>query len=185
MPLAPAGRLPLLRALLDPRVWRWAACFAAGVGLAGFISTAAWVALSDGPLRDPESVEVRIPAGTAEAIERGAAVSAIPADLSFVQGDRLVLKNEDAVAHTVGSYSVGPGTTLTLPLDRASSSSLLCSFHPQGSIALDVRPRTSPLMVLWPTLIIGIPLGIVTAFVVEVARRLDMGVPEPSEIPAG
>lgn len=171
-----------LRSLFGPGIWRWAACFAAGIGLAAFISAAAWIALSDGPLRAPHSVEVRIPAGTAEAIERGEAVSAIPGDLRFVQGDRLVLKNEDVVAHTVGSYSVGPGTTLTLPLDNASSSSLLCSFHPQGSIALDVRPRTSPLMVLWPTLIIGVPLGIVAVVVVEVARRLDVGAPEPSEV---
>ncbi len=170
---APAERRLRLRAPFSPRIWRWAACMAAGIGLAGFISTAAWIALSDGPLRDPESVEVRIPAGTAEAIERGAAVSAIPANLRFVQGDSLVLRNEDSVAHAVGSYSVGPGTTLTLALDRASSSSLLCSFHPQGSIGLDVRPRTSPLMVLWPTLIIGIPLGIVAVVVVEVTRRLD------------
>ena len=169
---APAERRLRLRVPFSPRYWRWAACLAAGIGLAGFISTAAWIALSDGPLRDPESVEVRIPAGTAVAIERGTAVSVIPANLRFVQGDRLVLRNEDSVAHTVGSYSVGPGTRLTLPLDRASSSSLLCSFHPQGSIALDVRPRTSPLMILWPTLIIGIPLGIVALVVVEVTRRL-------------
>ena len=182
---APAARLLRIRLRLSPRLLQWVACMAAGIGLAGFISTAAWIALSDGPLRDPENVEVRIPAGTAEAIERGAAVSPIPANLRFVQGDSLVLRNEDSVPHTVGSYSVGPGTTLTLPLGRASSSSLLCSFHPQGSIALDVRPRTSPLMVLWPTLIIGIPLGIVLAVVVEVTRRLDMGALGPSEIPAG
>jgi len=155
--------------------WRWAACLAAGIGLAGFISAASWVALSDGPLRDPESVLVRIPAGTAEAIESGAAVSAIPANLRLVQGDRLVLRNEDLVPHSAGNYSVGPGTTLTLPLDRGSSGSLFCSFHPQGSIALDVRPRTSPLMILWPTLMIGLPLGLVSAGVLDVTRRLDAG----------
>lgn len=154
--------------------WRSAACLAAGVGLAGFISAASWVALSDGPLREPQDVEVRIPAGTAEAIERGAAVSVIPADLSLVQGDRLVLQNEDVVPHRVGNYSVGPGTTLTLPLDRGSSGSLVCTFHPGGSIALDVRARTSPLLVLWPTLMIGLPLGLVAAGVLEVTRRLDI-----------
>jgi hypothetical protein len=154
------------------RALLWVACLAGGIGLAGFISLASWVALSDGPLRDPESVEVRIPPGTAEAIQRGAAVSVIPGKLRFVQGDRLVLKNEDSVPHNVGNYSVGPGTSLTMPLDTASSSSFLCSFHPQGSIALDVRGRTSPLMVLFPTIVIGLPLGLVSAGVVEVTRRL-------------
>jgi hypothetical protein len=154
------------------RIWPWAACLAGGIAVAGFVSVASFAALSDGPLRDPQSVEVRIPSGTSEAIERGAAVSVIPASLRFVQGDRLVLKNEDSAAHRVGAYSVGPGTSLTLPLDTASSFSFLCSFHPQGSIALDVRARTSPLMVLWPTLAIGLPLGLVAAGVVEVTRRL-------------
>lgn len=169
-----ASALPRLRLRVpfSGRFWLWAVCLAGGIGLAGFISAASWVALSDGPLRDPQTVEVRIPEGTAKAIERGEAASAIPGSLRFVQGDQLVLKNEDSVPHRVGNYSVGPGTSLTLPLDTASSSSFLCSFHPQGSIALDVRARTSPLMVLWPTLMIGIPLGLVGAGVVEVTRRL-------------
>jgi len=165
---------PALRRLRVPRIpWRWALCLIAGVGLAGSISAASWIALSDGPLRDSQNVEVRIPAGTAEAIARGAAVSVIPADLSLVQGDRLVLKNEDSVPHRVGNYSVGPGTTLTLPLDKGSSGSLICTFHPQGSIALDVRSRTSSLLVLWPTLMLGLPLGLVAGGVLEVTRRLD------------
>lgn len=165
---------PALRRLRLPRIpWRWAVCLTAGVALAGSISAASWIALSDGPLRDPQNVEVRIPAGTAEAIERGAAVSVIPADLSLVQGDRLVIQNEDSVPHRVGNYSVGPGTRLTLPLDKGSSGSLVCTFHPQGSIALDVRPRTSPMLVLWPTLMLGLPLGLVAGGVLEVTRRLD------------
>jgi hypothetical protein len=60
-----------------------------------------------------------------------------------------------------------------MPLDKASSASLFCSFHPAGKIGLDVRPHTSPLMVLWPTLMIGIPLGLVSTVVVEITRRLD------------
>ncbi len=171
---APAAERPRVRIPLSPRFWRWAGCLAAAIGLAAFISTAAWVALSEGALRPPESVRLRIPPGTAEAIEKGEAVSAIPSGLTFVQGDRLVLTNEDAVPHRVGSYSVGPGTTLTLPLNDASSSSLLCSFHPQGSIALTVMAHTSPLMILWPTLILGIAFGSVAGAVLEVTHRLDI-----------
>ena len=154
--------------------WLWLACMAGGLALAGFISAAAWVALSDGPLRAPDSVEIVIPEGTAAAIERGAAVSAIPRNLRLVEGDTLVLRNQDVVPHQIGSYSVGPGTTLSVPLANASSATLLCSFHPQGSIGLDVRPHTSALLVLWPTLIIGIPLGLVSGGVLAVTRRLDV-----------
>src|SRR3972149_8976977 len=82
-----------LRVPLNPQFWRSSACMAAGTALAGFISAAAWVALSDGPLRAPEAVELLIPAGTAEAIEGGAAVSAVPADLWVVQGDTLTLRD--------------------------------------------------------------------------------------------
>ncbi len=146
---------------------------AAGLALAGFISAAAWVALSDGPLRAPESVEIVIPQGTAAAIERGSTVSAIPRNLRLVEGDTLVIQNQDVVAHQIGSYSVSPGTTLSVPLARASTATLLCSFHPQGSIGLDVRPHTSVLLVLWPTLIIGLPLGLVSGGVLAVTRRLD------------
>ena len=152
---------------------RWAACLAGGITLAAVLSTASWLALSDGPMRAAETLELLIPAGTAEAVEQGAAPPAIPRDLRFVQGDTLVLRNEDTVTHRVGGYSVGPGSTLSVPLDQPSSGSLFCSFHPQGSIGLDVKPHTSPLMILWPTLIIGIPLGLIAGGILEVLSRID------------
>lgn len=166
-------RRSALRILSSRPLWRWGACLAATIAVGAVLSTAAWLALSDGPVRAADAVELLIPSGTAEAVERGAAPPALPANLRFVQGDTLVLRNEDSVEHRVGGYAVAPGTTLRIPLDQASSFSLFCSFHPQGSIGLDVRPHTSPLMILWPTLMIGIPFGLISGGVLEVLSRID------------
>lgn len=162
-----------LSILTSRHLWRWGGCLAGAIAVGAVLSTAAWLALSDGPVRAADAVELLIPAGTAEAVERGAVPPALPADLRFVQGDTLVLKNEDTVEHRIGGYAVAPGTTLRVPLDQPSSFSLFCSFHPQGSIGLDVRPHTSPLMILWPTLLIGIPFGLVAGGVMEALSRID------------
>ena len=45
-------------------------------------------------------------------------------------------------------------------------------FHPGGSIGLTVRPPGNPLAIVWPTLLIGVPLGLVLGAVWWVVTRL-------------
>jgi hypothetical protein len=116
---------------------------------------------------------VTIPAGTAERIAAGAVASAIPTDLQFVAGDTLVLRNEDAVSHRIGRTVVAPGATLRLTLAAANGGTFLCSFHPRGSIALDVRDRAEPWSILPAVLLLGLPVGVVLGAVGWVVRGLD------------
>ena len=150
---------------------RWAVSLGAGIALAGGLSLAAWFALSDGPARAPRTVELVIPAGTASRVQAGAFGPRLPA--SFVAGDTLVLRNEDSVEHRVGPYRVSPGVRTEVPLARAGSQSLLCTFHPQGIVGLTVRAGGNPLVVLWPTFLLGLPLGAVLGAVWTVLSRLD------------
>jgi hypothetical protein len=170
---AQAARPGGVRAFVTKHWLRVALCLAAGAGVAGSISAAAWFALSDGPARSPQVVELVIPAGTAQRVAEGAAPPAIPRDLTFVQGDTLLVVNQDGARHRLGSLTVDAGSELRLPLETASSGTFLCTFHPQGSIGLIVKPRTNPLMLLWPTLLLGLPIGAVLAVVTHVLSRLD------------
>ncbi len=157
----------------------------AGLLLCGAVSATSWVVLSGGPTRAAEAVELVIPAGTAEKIQQGDASSPIPRDLSLVQGDVLLVQNDDSVDHNLGPYVVRAGETLTVPLSQSGSSAFLCSFHPSGGIGLSVAARNNPLMILWPTLALGLPMGIVLAIVWAVLWRLDGPGPAPATINAG
>lgn len=167
---AESGRPGLVR--------HWALSLTAGLTIGGFLAGASWLAFSEGPVRAPEQVLVTIPADTAERIAAGTATSAIPADLQLVAGDTLVLRNEDAVSHRIGGYTVAPGATLSVPLATAGGGTFrggtfLCTFHPRGSIGLDVRDRAEPWSILPAVILLGLPIGIVVGAVGWVMRGLD------------
>lgn len=117
-------------------------------------------------------VELTIPPGTYERIRSGAALSPIPSTLELVQGDTLIVRNRDAVQHQIGPFAVPPRGMASIPLSRASSQSFLCSFHPAGVIGLDVRARSNPWALLWPTLLLGVPFGIVLGAVGTIVRGI-------------
>src|SRR5687768_17317414 len=49
--------------------------------------------------RPPKSIEIVIPAGTAELVARGEQPPSLPQDMTFVVGDTLIVKNHDVVDH--------------------------------------------------------------------------------------
>ncbi|MFZ5853096.1 MAG: cupredoxin domain-containing protein [Chloroflexota bacterium] len=148
----------------------------AGVALAAGLNLASWVAFSDGPIRPQRDIVLTIPAGTAARIAAGGAAPALPGDLSAVQGDILVLRNEDVVAHRVDRWEVAPGSTLRVPLDRPAAGRFLCSFHPVGSLAVEIRPAPGPLSIAGGIALLGLPIGLVTGAVSWVFGRLDESV---------
>lgn len=151
----------------------WALSLFAGLALAGGVSVASWFALSDGPTRAPKPVEIAIPAGTYDRIRSGAALSPMPSTLEFVQGDTLIVRNEDRVQHQIGSFSIPPGGVTSIPLTQASSQSFLCSFHPAGVIGLNVKARSNPWGILWPTFLLGVPFGMAIGGVGAILRRIE------------
>ena len=98
-----------------------------GLLLAWALSEVSFLILKDKSDHAPQRVELVIPAGTADKVAQGQAVPSIPADMVFVVGDTLVVKNEDTTAHQLGPIWVPPGSSASLTLDQANKYSYACS----------------------------------------------------------
>jgi hypothetical protein len=109
--------------------------------------------------RAPQQIDLLIPDGTAERIQRGEFTSILPDEMIFVEGDVLQVKNEDSVAHQLGPLFVPPGVSSRLALDMANSYSYACSFETEQYVGLDVVPRTTLSVRLQGVLAIGLPSG--------------------------
>jgi len=113
--------------------------------------------------RDPQRVDLVIPYGTADQVEEGVFNASLPASLTFVEGDMLVVKNEDKVAHQLGPLFVPPSTSSVLTLDSANTYSYTCSFKPDKFIGLSVLPRVTAGTRRMGMLAIGLPTGMMLA----------------------
>jgi hypothetical protein len=109
--------------------------------------------------RAPQRVELVIPAGTADKIAHGEPEPALPDNMVFVQGDILVVKNEDNTNHRLGPLFIPAGTSASLALDQANNLSYTCSFQPTQTFGLDVREAVTPTVRMIGILISGLPLG--------------------------
>ena len=116
---------------------------AVGLFLAWAMSEGAFLILKDASDHAPQRVELVIPAGTAERVAKGESPPTIPAEMVFVVGDTLVVKNEDSVAHQLGPVWTPPGASASLLLDQADSFAYACTFRPSRYLDLDVRPRVT------------------------------------------
>ena len=113
--------------------------------------------------REPQQVELIIPYGTAKQVEAGVYNRSIPTDLSFVEGDILIVRNEDEVPHQLGPLWVPANTSSALKLDKANEYSYDCTFQPTQFLGLDVRPIITAGTRLEGTLAIGLPTGMMLA----------------------
>jgi hypothetical protein len=59
-------------------------------------------------------VEIVVPLGTQERLDRGEEVVVMPAELRFEVGDTLLIRNQDVSDHPVGPYSVRAGQEFEL-----------------------------------------------------------------------
>ncbi|HEY9077963.1 MAG TPA: hypothetical protein VIO61_15620 [Anaerolineaceae bacterium] len=163
------------------RVWfKVTASLLIGLVVGVFVSEGSHLLLKDETDRPPARIELVIPAGTAEKIKNNQPVD-LPANMVFVEGDVLAVRNEDSVSHQLGPIWVPPGTTGTLKLDQAQRHSYTCTFQPSSSLGLDVRTRTTLEVRLIGILSIGLPTGLLLAVYSLV---LSPGKP-PKQSPAG
>jgi len=109
--------------------------------------------------REPQRVELIIPAGTAERVARGEVPPTIPEDLSFVVGDVLVVVNDDNVDHQLGPLWIPSGTSASLPLDSEQKFAFSCSFQPTKYLGLDVNEPVTLGTRLTGILFAGFPMG--------------------------
>jgi hypothetical protein len=133
-----------------------------GLVLGAVISEVTFIFLQE-TARPPQEIELLIPLGTAERVGRGEQPPSIPASMSFVVGDTLVVKNEDEVDHQLGPMWIPAGASARLQLSTVESYAFSCSFRPTKFMGLDVNEPLTWNTRLGGILFTGLPLGVLLA----------------------
>lgn len=135
-----------------------------GLISAGLISEAAYQLNKDPDARDEANrVELVIPAGTAERIAQGEPAIGIPERMTFVEGDLLVVRNQDSVSHQLGPVWVPPLSSGILQVGAASDYSYECSFSSSKFFGLEVRPQLTLNSRIQGALAMGLPTSVMIA----------------------
>jgi len=113
------------------------------VVIVAIISEAAYLLQKEKTDRPPQTIQLVIPAGTAERVAAGDETPSIPEKMVFVTGDVLQVKNEDASAHQLGPIWVPAGASGSLELGEPNKYSYTCSFNSERYFGLDVRQPTT------------------------------------------
>jgi hypothetical protein len=108
--------------------------------------------------RGPQTVELLIPAGTSAKVSQGQSV--LPSGQSFVNGDVLVVRNEDSVIHTLGPLVIPPGSSANMKLSQSGNLRYICSFEPSKYFGMEILPALTFTTRIEAALIAGIPLGL-------------------------
>ena len=154
-----------------PLLKRILLCLAIGLAISAALSEISFRFLRE-VNRDPQVIELLIPAGTADMVARGEQPPSIPEDMIFLVGDELVVKNEDSVSHELGPLFIPSGTSASLHFDTPEGYSYSCSFQPDKSLGLDVREPVTPYTRFTGILFGGLPLGGLIALYSLVARPI-------------
>ena len=113
--------------------------------------------------RQPQTVTITIPQGTAEQVALGEAPPTIPENMVFVVGDVLVVENNDSADHKLGPLWIPAHTSAQLALSQKENLAYECSFQPGKYLGLDVREPLTMGTRLYGILYAGIPLGVLIA----------------------
>lgn len=114
-------------------------------------------------VRAPREIVLTIPAGTSDQIARGEQPPTIPENMSFVVGDRLVVRNEDAVDHKLGPLWIPANSSAQLSLDQEENLAYECSFQPGKYFGLDVREPLTPRTRIFGIIYVALPMAILIA----------------------
>lgn len=133
-----------------------------GLLLGAIISEGSFIFLRE-TARAPQVIELIIPEGTAERVARGENTPTIPEQMTFVVGDKLLVKNNDVADHELGPLWIPAGSSAILSLDAVQSYAYACSFRPSKYLGLDVREALTLGTRFYGILYSGIPLGALIA----------------------
>jgi hypothetical protein len=134
-----------------------------GILLAAIMNEVTFLFLGTESDRAPGEIELVIPAGTADKVALGEDDPAIPANMVFVVGDTLIVKNEDRVDHQLGPLWIPAGRSASLSLSEVQNYVYACSFQSTKYLGLDVR---NPLTIgtrVQGILFAGLPLAALIA----------------------
>jgi len=144
--------------LSKPVVMRMLVCLVIGILVAAVGSEVAFRFQGETNSRPPKTIEITIPAGTAEKVAQGQ--STLPDNMTFVVGDTLLVSNQDSVTHSLGPLVVPSGTSASLQLVQVGNFDYTCSFQPTNYFGLDIQQPLTMGTRLEASLLAGIPLGI-------------------------
>ena len=133
-----------------------------GLLLGALVSEVPFLFLRD-TARRPRQVVLTIPAGTAEEVAQGKQPPSIPQDMTFVVGDTLLVKNEDAVDHKLGPLWIPANSSAQLSLDQEESVAYECSFQPGNYFGLDVREPLTSGTRIYGIVYVAFPMSILIA----------------------
>jgi hypothetical protein len=113
--------------------------------------------------RPPKEITMTIPAGTSDQVARGEQPPSIPENMTFVVGDKFIVRNEDSVDHKLGPLWIPANSSAELSLDREESLAYECSFQPGKYFGLDVREPLTLGTRLYGILFVALPMSIMIA----------------------
>ena len=113
--------------------------------------------------RMPHEIVLTIPAGTAEQVARGEQPPSIPQNMTFVVGDKLIVKNEDAVDHKLGPLWIPANSSAQLSLDQEESLAYECTFQPGNYFGLDVHEPLTTGTRIYGIAYVAFPMAILIA----------------------
>jgi hypothetical protein len=143
---------------------RVAICMLIGVAGGWLISEGSYQLNKNPGTRDePQRVELVIPAGTSAKLAKGEVVSDIPAKMTFVEGDLLVVRNQDSVSHQLGPVWVPPQSSGVLQIQEANTYSYACTFEASKVLGLDVLPRLTLASRVQGVLAVALPSTVMLA----------------------
>lgn len=115
----------------------------ASVALVWIGSEIAFSVLKSDLDRPPEIIPLTIPYGTAARVAAGVEEPSIPAELTFVVGDTLIVYNDDIVPHELGPLFIPAGASASLMLEDENVFEYTCSFRPSQYLGLAVYEGTT------------------------------------------
>ncbi len=115
----------------------------AAVVLAGLVATITAVAVW-GSRTGGARFTIRVPEGTAAAVQRGEDPGLVDEVLVLRVGDRVALVNDDTVLHQLGPLAAGPGERTRMTFEDQVRIDGSTTLRPSGTVTIVVRPRNAP-----------------------------------------
>ncbi|HTP00042.1 MAG TPA: hypothetical protein VMJ64_01610 [Anaerolineales bacterium] len=150
-----------------------------GIALGAIVSEFSFYLLNDGQTRPPQEVQIDIPTGTAARVARGEADAGLPANMSFVVGDTLVVRNHDTATHQLGPLLIPAGASASMKLATENGYNLLCSFEPSKYLELNVLPP----LTIWTRIVGVLEIGLNVGFLIAVYAVFAMPMPKQKTEP--
>lgn len=88
-----------------------------------------------------ETVRIDIPENASKLVAQGKDVPGVPDRIVGTVGDTLLIDNRDSSTQFVAGYSISPGQTLTVPLNRAGDYETNCSAHEDKSLTMSISEQ--------------------------------------------